>query len=144
VHVDGRLKRRISFTRELKAISEMHRRRDVLISYSSATCALRRAYFSSSCWLKILSWPGCILLPAYQSAFEYRDIAALILMTKSGELVTRVFGPTRAMGPVVNVNAGRPSMSYSMHTITGADFCKNSTLINTKNRFRKPEVCPSC
>lgn len=67
----------------------------------------------------MLSWPGGILLPAYQSAFVYSDLAAFILMIKSGELVTRVFGPTLAIGPVVGVSNNLPSMSdYILYHIS--------------------------
>lgn len=92
----------------------------------------------------MLSCPGGILLAAYQSALVYGDLTALILMIKSGELVTRVFGPIRAMGPRVIVRACGSDCIAKVDAIFLAYFGKNPTLVDAESCFRKPEVCPSC
>lgn len=64
-------------------------------------------------------------------------------MINSGELVTRVFGPIRAMGPRVIVRPCR-SGCIANDTIFLAYFSKNPALVSAKSCFRKPKVCPSC
>ena len=47
----------------------------------------------------MLSCPGEKRAPLYQFPFVYGDLAALIRIQSSEEVVTKEFGPIRAIGP---------------------------------------------